>query len=139
LSPLTLIFLIPLVLAALAWSKRIYPRTAMVWWALVPAVLSVSLASVPEALPGVLAVDVVLAAVLLADLATLPRSKWFECQREIGRIASLKKHHPVRLTISNRSSRPLEVQVRDEVPDECDAVPEQFRLRLPAMSRSTVR
>jgi len=74
---------------------------------------------------------------LLLDLATVPRRAWFDCAREMGRIASLRMPHPVQLTISNRSRQLLEVAVRDEVPDDCDADPEQFRLRLPPMSRST--
>jgi uncharacterized protein (DUF58 family) len=138
LNPLALLILIPLLLAALAGAKRIYPRTAMVWWALVPAVFSVALAGMPLVLPWLLAVDGLLIAVFLLDLATVPRRAWFDCRREIGRIASLKKPHPVKLTLSNRSRGALEVEVRDAVPDECEAMPEQFHVRLPAMSRSTV-
>ena len=136
-NPLALLILIPLLLAVLGWVKQIYPRPSMVWWALVPAVVSVGLVATRHFLPWLVALDVLLAAVYLLDLATVPRRSWFDCGREMGRIASLKKPHPVKLSISNRSRHPLEVSVRDEVPDDCDADPEQFALRLPALSRST--
>jgi uncharacterized protein (DUF58 family) len=56
----------------------------------------------------------------------------------MGRIASLQKPHPVRLTISNRARRAHVVSVRDDVPDACRAAPEQFHVNLPPQSRSTV-
>ena len=35
-NPLALLILIPLLLAALGWAKRVYPRRSMMWWALLP-------------------------------------------------------------------------------------------------------
>jgi uncharacterized protein (DUF58 family) len=148
LNPFALLLLVPIALAALAWSKGIFPRRAMMWWALVPAAYSVVLLSASQlfpqlAGPGIvlwilIGINVVLTIVLVADVATIPHRAWFECQREIPRIASLKKPHPVKLTVLNRSNHPLEVWVRDELPDDCSARPEQFHLRLPARSRSGV-
>ncbi|HEX5443640.1 MAG TPA: DUF58 domain-containing protein [Pirellulales bacterium] len=130
--------LLPCGLAVLALAKGIYPRVSLVWWSLVPALVSVSLAGSPPLWPAVLVLDGLLLTVAVLDLATVPRRQWFDCAREIGRVASLQKPHPVRLTISNRARRPLEVWARDEVPDECAGEPAQFHLRLPPQSRSTV-
>jgi uncharacterized protein (DUF58 family) len=135
---MALLILIPLAMAALAWTLSIYPRPALVWWALLPALLSVALVSSRQFLPILIGIDVLLAAVFLIDLATMPRRTSFDAQREMGRIASLKKPHPVKLTISNRSRRAHAVWVRDEEPDDCQAEPEQFERNLPPRSRTTI-
>jgi len=137
-NPLVLLILIPLALAALAWAWQIYPRRFLVLWALLPAVMSLGLIVGSRIVPWLIAFDVLLGGVALLDLSTLPRRKHFAVQRETGRIASLRKPHPVKLTVSNRSRRPLEVALRDDAPQDCEAIPEQFRLRLPPQSRSTV-
>jgi uncharacterized protein (DUF58 family) len=137
-NPLSLVVLVPLVLAGLAWAKQIFPQRMLVLWALLPAAMSLGLVVGSRFTPWLIGFDVLLAAVVLVDLATLPPRKWFACQREMGRIASLRKPHPVKLTISNRSTRALEVWVRDDVPQECDATPPQFGLRLAPQSRSIV-
>jgi uncharacterized protein (DUF58 family) len=138
LNPLALLFLIPLVLAALAWTKQIYPHRMLVLWALFPAAMSLGLIVARGFLPWLIGFDVLMVVVLLADLATVPPRKWFACQREMGRIASLQKPHPVKLTVSNRSSRPLQAWVRDDIPLECRATPEQIALRLPPQSRVSI-
>jgi uncharacterized protein (DUF58 family) len=56
----------------------------------------------------------------------------------LGKIASLKKPHPVKLLIGNRSTRWYDASVRDDVPDECDATPPQFTVRLRPQSRTAV-
>ncbi len=137
-NPLALVLLIPLALALAAWGWQIYPRTRLVAWALLPALCSLALLSGGGLLGWVIGLDVLLAVVVAADLATIPGARWFTCEREMGRIASLQKPHPVKLTIGNRSTRPLSVSVRDDVPAECRAEPEQFGLRLPPQSRSMV-
>jgi uncharacterized protein (DUF58 family) len=136
-NPLALLLLIPLALAVLAW-LRIYPRRAMIAWALLPALLSVGLIAGRQFLPLLLGLDGLLLLVFAADALTLPRRASFECRREMQRVASLRMPHEVKLTIANRAPRPREVWVRDDVPDACQAEPEQFHLQLPPTSRSTV-
>jgi uncharacterized protein (DUF58 family) len=138
LTPFALLILIPIALAGLGWAKQIYPQRTTVLWAVFPALLSLGLVAGRQFTVWVLVFDALLAAVLLADLATLPSRRWLFAGREMGRIASLLKPHPVKLTIGNRASRALDVWVRDDVPDECEASPRQFDLRLPPQSRSTV-
>ncbi len=136
-NPLALSVLGPLLLAGLAWSWSIYPRRMLVVWALLPALMSFGLIFSAGVLPWLLGFDFLMVLVMLVDLASLPRRKWFVCQRQMGRIASLKKPHPVELTISNRSPHALEVWVRDDVPRDCAATPEEIGLRLPPQSRAT--
>jgi uncharacterized protein (DUF58 family) len=137
-NPLALLILLPLALLALGWAFSIYPRRAMVWWALLPALLSVALVSSPQFLPVLIGLDAFLVVAFTIDLATMPRRRSFDAQREMGRIASLKKPHPVKLTISNRSRRTHAVSVRDDLPDDCEAEPEQLERVLPPTSRTTV-
>lgn len=133
-----LVLLLPAAFVALAWFWHIYPRRSMVWCAAVPALLSVGLINGNGPLPLLIAVNAGVGAVVLFDLFTLPRRNWFECQREMGRIASLQKPHPVRLSISNRSPQPREVWVRDDVPQQCKAEPEEFSVLLAPAARTTV-
>jgi uncharacterized protein (DUF58 family) len=138
LTAYALLFLIPLALAALGWTKQIYPRPVLALWALFPAVLSLGLILGPQFIPWLVAFDVLVVAVIVIDLCTLPARATFDCAREMGRIASLQKPHPVRLVVGNRSKRAWQVELRDDIPDECEATPEEFSLRLPPQSRSLV-
>ncbi len=137
-NPLALLILVPLALAGLGWAKQIYPHRLLVVWTLFPALMSLGLVVGAGFWPWLIGFDALVAVVVAADLATVPSRKWFACEREMGRIASLRKPHPVMLTISNRSRRPLEVWLRDDVPEECSAQPDQFGLRMPPQSRSSV-
>jgi uncharacterized protein (DUF58 family) len=132
------LILIPLALVGLGWAKQIYPRPALVLWALFPAMMSLGLIAGRQFIPWLVAFDALVVTVLLVDLATVPSRKRFFCSREMGRIASLRKPHAVKLTVGNHSARPLVVSMRDDVPDECESAPSQFDLRLPPRSRSTV-
>jgi len=138
LTPFALLLAIPLLLVGLGWWKQIYPQRMLALWALLPALLSLSLLAGRQFMPWIVGFDLLVAAIMLIDLLTIPSRKHFECQRELGRIASLKKPHPVRLLIGNRSRRWYDVAVRDDVPDECDATPPQFTVRLKPQSRSAV-
>ncbi len=137
-SRLSLLLVIPLLLALLARTAQIYPRPRMALWVLFPSVVSLALVLGPQVVPWLVGFDLLIVLAALADLATVPRKSWFGAERAVGRIASLRKPHPVELTISNRSRRPLEAWVRDDVPDSCQAEPAQFAVRLPPRSRSTV-
>lgn len=137
-TPFALLLAIPLLLLGLGWFKQIYPRRMLVLWALLPALLSLSLVGGAQFVPWVVAFDAIVACVMLVDLLTVPSPRHFSCERELGRIASLKKPHPVKLLIGNRSPRWYDVSVRDDVPDECEATPAQFTVRLRPQSRTVV-
>jgi len=133
-------------LIVLAWWLKVYPRTRLIWLALVPGVLSLGLLG--PALGGwpkwigtatlylTGAFDVVLVLAALVDLAWLPRQDRLSVQRYSGRIASLGKPHEVRVLVSNHARRALRVCLRDGVPHELRAEPEQFEVRLSGRTRS---
>lgn len=133
-----LLLAIPLLLAGLGFLKQIYPRRMLVLWALLPALLSLSLVGGAPFLPWVITFDILIGTVMLGDLLTVPSPKHFTCERELGRIASLRKPHPVKLWIGNRSKRTYVASVRDDVPDDCDASPATFAIRLSPQSRTVV-
>jgi uncharacterized protein (DUF58 family) len=135
-------------LLLLAWLLKVYPRARLVYLALVPATVSLAMLPAvfwlsPETVSTirsvVLMIDALLAAVLLADLLTLPRRRAFSAERHAGRIASLRKPHRVVLTLLNHSRRRFTVRVRDGVPHELNPRPEEFSARLPGRSRVALR
>lgn len=72
------------------------------------------------------------------DLASLPRAKDFSVERETTRIASLLKKQKVVLTVTYKGPRSLHLSVRDDVPQQFQAVPEEFNLDVEPRSRTTV-
>jgi uncharacterized protein (DUF58 family) len=137
-NPLLFLALIALALAGLAYTWQIYPHRIVVLVGLFPAVISVGLILGTQWMPWVIGLDAAMVGLLLADLLTVPPRKWFDAGRELGRIASLQKPHPVKLTIGNRSSRLMRIWMRDDVPDDCQANPNAFGLSVPPRSRSSV-
>lgn len=123
-------------LVALARFARVFPTRRMALLAIVPAAASCAMAVLPEAWAPLVALDVCLAVVAAADLLTLPRSKWIEAQRETLRVASLGARHRVAIRLRNRAGRPVAVDLRDDLPEEFEADPAQFELRLAPRSRN---
>lgn len=72
------------------------------------------------------------------DLVSLPRAKDFSVERETTRIASLLKKQKVVLTVTYKGPRSLHLSVRDDVPQQFQAVPEEFNLDVEPRSRTTV-
>jgi len=140
-KPQTLVLLelasaaLPLVL--LAWLASVYPTRRLVLLGLVPCAISFSLLAAPEMLWLLVGLDVMLGVVVLADLATVPARGAFSADREAGRVASLRKRHPVTLIVSNHSSRAARVWIRDWVPHRLCPSPEEFFAPLPGRSRAT--
>ncbi len=124
-------------LLAAAWLLRVYPERRLVYLALVPGVLSVGLLVTEMLLWPLLVLDVALGVVVVADLATLPPRSTFSVQRESVRVASLRKRHPVSLTVSNHSPRSYPVVVRDGVPHRLNPQPSEFFLPMQGRSRTT--
>jgi uncharacterized protein (DUF58 family) len=126
-------------LALLAYFKRIYPHRPLVYLALLPGLFSISLLYTSRLYPPLIAVDVLVVVLALVDLCTLPSASAFVCERQAGRTASLRQHHVVTLTVANESWRERFVWMRDDVPIELSAEPDEFALRLAARSRATVK
>ncbi len=126
----------PLLLLAV-W-KRIFPHLPLIAALFVPLLLSLLVILRSDVLYLVLAVDVGIVMAGGIDLLSLPRRRSFGFQREVLRIASLNKAHPVTLTIANRSRRACRVWIRDDVPPEFVATPGQFHLHLVGGSQATL-
>ncbi len=126
---------IALPLGALAWWFRVFPTKKLVLLAILPAALALALLASDKALPLVVIADLVLAVLLVADLATLPPAAGFSAERVAGLILSLKKPHAVKLTVLNHTGRALDITVRDGVDDDLCPRPHEFDETLPARSR----
>jgi len=138
-NPFVYILLAVPPLVALARVKRIYPHKPAVFLLAVPAILALALMAVPALFGGLLVLDGALAALAVADLLTLPRRTQFSVERQVQRAASLKKPHPVVLTIVSRSRQTQTVWIRDGVPPPHLAEPQEILVRLKPRSRATLR
>jgi len=136
--PLVLPVLFVAVLAAMAYWKRAFPFMPLVIVMLAPAMLSIGLLFRPDLFLLIGTADVVILLVAVADLMSLPAERSFSAERKTMRIASLQKRHPVSMTVSNHSRRTWNVWIRDDVPQEFTATPEEFPRRLRPQSRTTL-
>lgn len=118
-------------------------------------VIIVSLLSITnDALPIIAAIDIIVLCVLTFDIITIPRPRQFQVERVCQQTASLKKKHPVTLTVSNLRAaqgpfqnlldslsqvlpRPT-ILVRDDVPQEFAATPDEFEIALRGRTRRTL-
>jgi uncharacterized protein (DUF58 family) len=123
----------------LAVFKRIHPARPLLWLALVPTALSVLLAFSDTWLVPIVAIDAAFAIVGIVDLLTVPWKSSFSASRNTMRTASLRMPHPFELVINNHGDRRQRIAVRDDVPQEFAATPEEFELRIPRRSRATVQ
>jgi len=137
--PWLLLVLVTAPLVALAYWRRIYPHPPLAIALLVPCLLSLGLLVRPDIFLLVGTADVAIVLVAVADLFSLPPGGAFSAERSMLRIASLRKRHRVVITVNNHARRPWHVWIRDDVPQEFEAVPDEFAHRLPARSRATFR
>jgi uncharacterized protein (DUF58 family) len=141
-TPFALVMLklsvLALPLGALAWALRVYPRERLVYAAIVPALATGAILAAPRAVWAVVGLDAVLAVLAAGDLLTLPRRRAIFAERHAGRIASLRKSHPVSLVVSNRGAQAATLRVRDGMPHELNPQPAEFLLHIAPRSRSTL-
>lgn len=123
----------------LAIFKKVYPSKRLLFFTLFPTALSVLLAADTAWLAVIIGLDVCIGALAIIDLVSLPRRKSFSAERETLRIASLKMAHPVRLVVSNLTNRRHRIWVRDDIPEEFTASPEEFSIVLSPRSRGTLQ
>lgn len=132
--------LFALLCAPLVWLylyRQITPSRLYVAMFIAPFVASLALVATASALPIVILCDLVLVAVGLVDIWSIPRRRSFAATRQCLRIASLGKSHKVELEVDNLSKRGQRVTIRDDVPVELVAQPEEFNVVLGAESRSS--
>ncbi|HEV2969392.1 MAG TPA: DUF58 domain-containing protein [Pirellulales bacterium] len=126
-------------LVLLARLSKVYPHQPLVLMLTVPGLLSLGLMTSGALFIALVAIDVAIVAAAVIDLLTLPRSSDFLAERQMLRVASLKKPQPVQLTVTNRSRRTHAIWVRDGVPAPLVAEPRELLVRLAPRSRSTLR
>lgn len=131
------LMLLPLV--ALYMTRRIVPNRMFVVLFGLPLLLCLLLLVSRAALPLVILADLALLLFAAADLLTLPPKRAFAASRQCLKIASLGKTHIVELDIDNLSSRPFDLVIRDDLPEEFTADPDQFRITLRGQARGTFK
>ncbi|MFM2095876.1 MAG: hypothetical protein RIS70_3000, partial [Planctomycetota bacterium] len=123
-------------IAIAAW-KRIYPYYSLLILTLVPCILAAGLFLWPSLALVVLVADAAVALTMLVDLRSLPKAADFVVRRELLKVASIQKNHRVTLVLSNQSSRSRLVWVRDDIPQDFTAEPEQAAIAMTPNSRAT--
>ena len=94
----------------------IAPTRRLCLLALAPLVPTVALFAAPSAWPVVALADLLVVAVAVGDLATLPGRRAIRARREIQAIASRGAAQRVAITLENRSGRRCELDVVDDRP-----------------------
>ena len=94
----------------------IAPTRRLCLLALAPVVPTVALFAAPSAWPVVALADLLVVAVAVGDLATLPGRRAIRARREIQAIASRGAAQRVAITLENRSGRRCELDVVDDRP-----------------------
>src|SRR4051794_14947974 len=95
---------------------RIWPGRALAVALLVPALLSLGGFVSDAVQPVVLILDLLVAVVALADLASLRGVGEFRIVRECGTTCSLGEPQQVTLTLENLGRRARRLRLRDDVP-----------------------
>lgn len=101
----------PLMAVAKLWG--IYPHRRLALAALAPFALSLTVLAADWGMVLMVAGWLTWAAVALIDVVSLPRADSVGVERRCGRVASLRKPHPVMLTVTNHSRRPINLAIRD--------------------------
>ena len=126
-------------LVLLARWKQTYPLRPLVMLVIVPACLGAGIDVDRYVARLALVANFALLGLAIIDLLTLPRPDQFAVQRDTLRVASLRKPHPVALTLVNRGKRTESIWIRDGVPPPLAAEPDELLLRLAPRSRATLR
>lgn len=136
--PVLLLAAVLAVLLSLSRWRRIAPYGPLAIVLFLPCALSLALIVYPQVFLLLATVDLAILLIAGSDLVALPSPTSFAVERSLVRTASLKKRHPVSLTVSNLRGRAWETWICDDVPQEFEAWPSEFARRLPAHSRITL-
>src|SRR3954451_23007465 len=115
---------------------RIWPGRALAVALLVPALLSLGVFVSEAVQPAVLALNMLVATVALADLASVRGAGQFRLVRQCGTTCSLGEPQRVTLVVENLGRRARRLRLRDDVPEFFSAEPAEFVVDVPARSRA---
>lgn len=136
----TAILVIAVLFNVLAIAARVFGMITNRTLVLAVLLLIVAAASTQlEKPPVILIVDGLILAAMAIDLLSLPRRRDLRVERHCQKTASLRKKHRVSLTITNASQRNRTLLVKDDLPQEFVAQPDEFAVSLPARSRTSVK
>lgn len=124
------------VLGAIAYFRRTYPHRRLIYLALAPGLVSIAIVLGDQLLPALIVLDALVLGVAVFDFFTLPHRKTFSVERQTGRVVSLGKEHQVTLVVTNHSRKHYLVWIRDGVPGELTADPEDFLVQLGPLART---
>lgn len=127
--------IIPL-LAVARWLRR-FPTPRLLIWFSVPVLASLGTIWVPAAIGWALVLDVVWVVLAMIDLGRTPGWQRFRAERELVRIASLGKPHPVSIAMTYQGRRSCDVRIVDDVPDGASTRPPFFPYRFRKLSRAS--
>src|SRR5262249_28666717 len=96
------------------------------------AVFSLLVLVLPGAWLVLVALDLVLATAALLDLVLTPRPRDLEARRIVPNPMSVHNEHPVGVSLRNRARVPLQVRLRDSVPEGMGAAGEELAGTVPA-------
>jgi uncharacterized protein (DUF58 family) len=131
-----LLYCTPLVV--LGYWKRVFPGLRLLLVMLLPCALTWALLIWQDLALVIAAVDLLVLLVAAADVTTLPTRRAFSAERQVDRIASLRKPHRVTLGIFNHSQRAFRIEIRDDAPQEFQTTPEKFSIAMEPRSRATL-
>ncbi|MBC8353887.1 MAG: DUF58 domain-containing protein [Planctomycetes bacterium] len=134
---LTLVVIFAPIVALASW-RKIYPHVPLVLMMVAPCLLTFALLIWEDLFLVVALADVVVVLIAFGDFWTLPRTEAFSAERTATRVASINMPHRITLLINNHSKRPFFVSVRDDIPDEFIAEPEEFSTLMESRSRVTM-
>jgi uncharacterized protein (DUF58 family) len=126
----------PLLIAAV-W-KRIYPRRILLILMAAPLLLSLGILWRADIFLLVVLLDAAVVVLAIVDILSLPRPSSLSVDRTVQRIASLNFPQQVTLSVANHGSRQLLLRVRDDLPQEFTASPQQFAIGIAPRSRATL-
>lgn len=128
--PLLMLVLLAIPLLLMARFNHVYPRQRLLYWTLVPAIISVSMVLHPVIGWYVLAMDAAIIALATIDYFSIVSAKNFAANRQVLMIASLGKPHDVEVELTNRSQRNCRVRVCDDLPQSFTAEPSAVNSQL---------
>ncbi len=137
--PLIMLFLMAFPLLLISHTRKVYPSRRLLWFAAIPASLSVLIIIAPVVGWYVLTLDLLLGLIAIVDLLSVPREHLFSATRKVLRIASLAKPQEVEIELTNRSKSWCRIAIKDDLPQCFQAKPEQVELAVAGQSRTLFR
>lgn len=129
-------FAAPFVFLA-AW-KKIRPSNVLLLLMLGACLLNFGLLFSNDVMKVVALVDVAILVIAAIDAFSLPSRKDLSFTRSALRVVSLQKPHRITLQVVNQSNRSHHVRIRDDLPQEFVANPNEFTRTLGPRSRTTL-